>query len=580
MPGLVILLLMLILALVARLKVLQDLSEAALGCRWCITPGVLQADIPLLTALAASFLIGQCFSRRLWSFPWRLLAVAGLALYLADVWVMSQFHTRLMIADARIHLGQPDLVWRHLGTLSIAQVVLAILVIGGLTGLCLARPRHALSPRGFIASGVALLSLSLVSHLAIPAPVYVHEWALRNVLVANLDDGLTQAYSTRTRQHWLADAEDTPTRQCHPGRARKDNIVVLILESWSPYHSQAWSGLNDWTPRLDALARQGLRFRRLHAGGFNTNEGLISLLTGRDVLLPLTLPQQQRPFEWAWGLEDTLPRQIREQGYHSAFLTSGNLAYTRKGEWLEDIGFDEIGGHDHPAYDGLPRLHFDAAPDADLYERSLAYIDSQGSRPHVTVIESVSTHHPFIHPETGERSEEAVFRYMDDTTSDFIAGLEAQNVLEGGILVVISDHRAMTLVSAAEQRLLGRGAASRIPGFILTGDPDDAREVDQRFHQADLPPTLLRHVSSEHCQSGPERDMLAPEESEPRCMMHARGDRRDHVDVFCPSGEGTLRVAGDESGFIDSEGLDKSRRMELLDQLARQRILCDAEGCP
>lgn len=556
--------------LVVRIWLLQDMSEAVLNCRWCVTPSIIRADVPYLSLLAVLFAISTLRASWWWRLLWRLPAIVGVWVYAADVATMVQFGTRLMIADVRIYLVDSALAMSVLQQASVALIVSIVLLLAISVWWLLVKQRTGgrrfwigVCATGLLGGGLPWL---------LPVSGYVHQWALENVLVANRPTGVATPYSEATRQR-LASGAIRPF-YCSMQPAQRDNVVVLVLESWSPYHSKRWLGVNDWTPRLDALAGEGIWFSRLHAGGFNTNEGLVSLLTGRQILLPFVPSSQLTAFEGAWqDPHAALPYKLQTQGYHTAFLTSGDLSYTRKGEWLSHIGFNELHGHDVAAYDGLPRLHFNAVEDKMLYAHALSFIGRQQrlEAPQFVVVENVSTHHPFIHPRTQARSEEQVFRYMDETAADFIEGLKRQDFFANGLLVVVSDHRAMTIVSREEQALLGTASASRIPGFIITGERE-VGEVDLLYHQADLMSTLMAHVSEPHfCQSRPLRSLLQPDISWPDCVFHARGDQRDRVNVFCDHGSGTIVIAGDDSRFLKTTGLSEMREQHLLERLAQER---------
>ena len=563
--------LLLLLALIGRLWVLQRMSDAVLGCRWCSIPRALSADLPLLALFGAVFCFSYLIPRRWWSLPWRGLAITGVIVYLVDIFVTAQFATRLSLSDVRIYLGQPEVVWDLVGAQPWWQSLLAV---GGVIVLAFTLwPKPAFRRSPVAVSVIALLwaSTALLGWM-IPSPSYVHDWALRNVITANLDNGISSPYSVATLDR-LQEVADALPYSCRQGDATRENIVVLIVESWSTYHSSLWSGLNDWTPKLDQLARDNIHFTRFHAGGFTTNDGLTSLLTGRQITLPVTPPSQAQPFETRWNLENTLPRALAEYGYRSRFITSGNLSFTRKGDWLQSIGFNGMEGHDHASYDGIPRQHFDSVPDDVLYARARKAIREleKKPKPYFTVIETVSSHHPFIHPYTGEQEEEAVMRFVDQSAADFITDLKTDDFFVNGMLIVVSDHRAMTFVSRNETKLFGRSAASHIPAFIMTGD-STADTRDDLFHQADLPTTLLSRVAKRACASEWRRDMLAENPTSPCCILHARGDHRDRIDVFCTNGEGTVRIDGDESRFLESDGLSRTQRRALLDRIAIQRL--------
>ena len=573
LPALLIFALLLVLALGARFWVLQMLAAQTLNCRLCVVPGMLKADLPMVAVLTGIFLLSYAVRQRAWVFIWRAIAFTGLVVYLTDMVVMTQFYTRLMVSDVRVYLGEPQVVVAHLSTFGSLQLILGIFGLMALCVICLTLPQRSLSWRPLLAGLSALVGFALTAHLALPAPGYVHDWAVRNVFDVNLPSGIDRDYGSNTRKMLSQLASEPGIIKCVPGRAKRGPVVLLLLESWSPYHSKFWSGLNDWTPRLDAMAQDNIHFLRLHAGGFNTNEALVSLFTGRDFVLPMKLPHHFEAFDGAWGIADTSPRRLETEGYHTVFLTSGNLAFTQKGEWLREIGFTYVEGHDFPGYEGLPRHHFESVPDDALYERALEVIVGlrEKGTSAFTVIENVSTHHPFIHPYTGERSEEAVFRFMDETVADFIEALQRTGFFDDGLLLVTSDHRAMTMVPATEKKLLGRAAASLVPTFVMTGEVG-GHAISMPFHQADLMPTLSRHVGAEFCYEGPLRDLLEPNSTEARCVIHARGDRRNHLDVFCEKGEGTVQVAGDDSAFIEVDGLDPDLQRVLLNRIAWERI--------
>lgn len=570
-------LLLMSVALGFRFWVLQVLSAQAWNCRLCVVPEILKADLPFFATLAAFHALSAIFMQSAWQLFWRILVLAGIFIYLIDAWVLSQFTTRLMVSDAIIYLAHMGTGLSQALTFVSLQSIVAITFILVLSIFYLLSPLKKRSPLFAMCVVMAVFVLVLTVHIALPTQSHVHEWASRNVIAVNLPSGIEIAYHEETREALLQSLHADPkTIECIAGRGRTGPIVLLLLESWSTYHSGLWSGLNDWTPRLDAIAQDSLHFQRMHAGGFNTNEGLISLFTGLDFVLPMKPAHRFEAFDGAWGLSGTLPEKLEKAGFHTVFLTSGDLSFTRKGEWLKGIGFSRVEGHEYPGYDGYPRLHFRAVPDDVLYRRALDVIASlrRADVPAFIVVENVSSHHPFIHPYTGERSEEAVFRFMDAAAADFIEALRAEDFFEDGLLVVFSDHRAMTPILGDELRLFGRAAASLIPAFVVGGTevPHAPRAIDKPFHQSDLMPTLLRHVKQEFCFFAPFRDLLAPEQSGSRCVIHARGDRRDHLDVFCEEAEGTVRIAGDDSYFIDQVGLSQDQQRSLLRHIAAQRL--------
>ncbi|WP_341646897.1 sulfatase-like hydrolase/transferase [Thauera sp. SDU_THAU2] len=559
------------------LQVDKDFGGAA-GCSGCFYRSVVVNDLTYMSGVLLLLLLGFRLSRWPLALLARSLALFGLLIYAMDIVVAREFFARLRFSDVMQFGSDLGLLKKHVentglvGTkmwLGAGAAAFALLLALLWPSLRVLRGRAAL----------ALLGLALVGMVAgqlIFPGQYVHDWGVRNVLAENLNTGVSKRYRSSMVREALAAPDSL---QCSPGRGERDDVIVLMVESWSPYQSALFGGgLNDWTPELDAIARSNAWFSRMYAAGFTTNEGLMGLLVGAELVAPVKSFFHATPFETAWGVERSLPRVLGAHGYRTSFLTTGNLSFTRKGEWLRDVGFDYVEGHDHPAYDGLPRLHFDSAPDEALYRRTLAHLDELESaperQPYLLVIETVSSHHPHVHPHTGARDAESVFRYTDAQAAAFYRALQARGYFEHGSLLVISDHRAMVPVGMAERQLLGRAVLSRIPAF-WAGKGVTPGEVSLPFHQADLLDTLDRATADEFCGRHGVRDMLAPEQSQPRCLYHGRGDTRDLVDVFCPDGEGTIRLSGRKTAMESAEGLSEVRAREVVDALNRYRIRAD-----
>jgi hypothetical protein len=134
----------------------------------------------------------------------------------------------------------------------------------------------------------------------------------------------------------------------------------------------------------------------------------------------------------------------------------------------------------------------------------------------------------------------------------------------------------MMPVGKDELNLLKRAALSKIPAILIgPGAPQGA--VETLYHHTDLLDTMQRSTSNEFCGEYGIRDLLAPVETAPRCIFHGRGDSRDLVNVFCPNGEGTIKLAGDKTSMSDSKGLNQDQQQDVINWLNHYRILRDAK---
>lgn len=548
-----------------------------LECDNCLESTMFYHDSWVFSAILLLLVISFISRRFLLYIPIRIMIAASIIIYIGDIATMQEFFTRLKLGDVKIYGDRIDLIWRHVqNTGMLEEQRLSIKVMAGLAGLAIIFPPRLLIDKKWFLFLLLIPVGTMVTGLMSKRVYYVHEWAVFNVFEANLTPGVAKAYSPEYTSTLLASNKGKDEMQCVAGGKQDKNIVLLVLESWSPFQSKYWSGINDWTPKIDKLAQQNTSYHNFHSGGFTTNEGLMSMLAGVELLAPVKRFFSLYMFETAWDIENNLPKNLEKNGYSTNFMTSGNLGFSAKGRWLENLGFDSIQGHDHPDYDGMPRLHFDSVPDKALYklaQKKINELDSK-DKPYFLTIENVSTHHPYIHPETKAHDAKQVFNYMDDTVDAFYQQLVEKNFFDDGMLIIVSDHRAMVPLYKGEQKILGPQAASMIPLIVING-PTKKGRVDQLFHQSDLRPTLKKYTSEKSCDRLAQRDLFNPVESTGRCVFHARGDNRDQVNVICPSGNGTIDLYGDETKFRRASGLSEKEQGDILNQLNLYRIQGD-----
>ena len=560
-------------ALAWRLLTLESMLGSAAACQMCISKAAATADAPFwiawLMILWLSYRVPRVWPGRIL----RVIIALALLIYLLDTYVLANYTTRLYLSWVTLYASQPKVVLQHVANTHSGWVLGSMLAVSSLTVIFIwHRPRQNLA--SWWTSTTAILALAFVPFLfAGDKLYYVHAWATRNVFTANQIHGLSRPYSS----NYLERAFETlsPQSQCSQGDNRRRDVIVLILESWSAYHSPLWGGYRDWTPGLDLIAKEHTQFAKFIGGGYNTNHGLMSILAGTPVLAPLSSLFTRVSFDPAWGWPHSLPAQLGRAGYFTAFLTSGDLSFTGKGNWLRHLGFDEVEGHMHPSYRGLPRIHFNAAPDAALYRRAIQYWRAHPvGQPLALVIESVSSHNPFMHPLTRESGEEQAIRYMARTAADFQRTLTAKGFFsKGGLLIMVSDHRAMTAVSPEEFEVIGTDAAARVP-MVVIASHDTAGTVTTLTHQADIAPSIAALMTPQGCgYPGWQSLFKKSPESQQRCVFHARGDDWGLLEVVCTDGQGTVRLAGDDSHFVNVEDIQPNRQQELLHEIAVLRYM-------
>ncbi len=388
--------------------------------------------------------------------------------------------------------------------------------------------------------------------------------------------GRNRPYSPEFSRVSLQQAGQRLQCQTGSGRGTGKNVIFLILESYSHYHSERLLAESSFTPELDRLSEKAMFYENFHANGYATEGGLIAMFTNN---IPFTATQHRKGFNFGYtghfNPERSLPKTLNDNGYQTEFFTTGDLGFFGKGKWLKHIGFDYVEGSENSFYDGWERFLFDAAADEALYLRLRQRLESIAPETkYFIAIENVSTHKPFLDPVTKTESERKAFQYADRELAGFYRYLEETGFFENGLLFVIGDHRSMTPIQRLEREVYQLRAPAMTPMLIFGMD----KGTDNRaFQQVDVMPSLIDYLTDdEYCTTPYQGNFLADAKVEPECIIHAPGLDQNNVYAYCSDHEITIALDGDRTR-IANENKPYSRRDDLLGEVNYQRISISAK---
>lgn len=383
---------------------------------------------------------------------------------------------------------------------------------------------------------------------------------------SNFSDGFrAKVLSTPEPVSWVA------------GTNRRIDVLLVVVESLSAFQSQYFSGIEDWTPQLDDIARHETAMTNFHANGWTTIGGLISLLTGTVPLVPehTAFNTYGSPRLPDFSNETpSLPLALEKMGYRTEFIGGGDLDFTGKDTWLKDVGFQKLIGGDDPVYSAQKlRGPFNSVPDRVLYDVTLDELNkTQKESPRFVVVETVWTHRPFLDENGNPLSdEEPVFRLADRQLGSFYRKLVASHFLDHGLLIIVGDHRGPLPFRQVEFQRFGESAVARIPAIMATRAFPLPHVIAQDFQQRDLLASIESLVSGGAWLRPEEGTFLTNPPHPPRCILHARGDDRDLVLVTCGSQEAVVRVAGDNTRFIKGQVPDEDLILETINRTRARR---------
>lgn len=510
----------------------------------------------------------------------RFISITSVLPYVIDVFVLRYFSIRLEFNEIYKFSSEWDSARNFIAQAFPGGLLFPVLAGAGTIALIIYfifvrvvppvnRTRFALS-----LPFAAIIVLYLVGD-SIP---YVHAWTYKNVYEINARQGIAVPFSDDYIQKTLNRDENPLWDQnaCTPGLRKKPNVIILLFESLSMHHSEYFSGMPTVCGQFDRIARENTAYTNFYSNGFTTESAMISLLTGRHLFPPVA---EYKGAGWAfsfahqgfYGREGSLPAMFDDDGYFTAFITSGDLGFLDKGSWLKSLGFEHIEGAESPFYRRWPRFHFNAAPDSALYTRAMQILKPLEDRgPYMLVIETVSTHQPFINPVNGKRNEADAFTFADTMLGKFYDALKRHGYFDSGILVILGDHRAMTPIRREETEKFGRAAASRVPMVIVWNDGRPPRRIDAPAQEADFITSFQYLISDASCTGPLHGNFIVEPAVAPEFILFPRGDDRDIVDVYTGTTQAAVRITGDDTAFISGE---VPYADELIHHIAKERLL-------
>jgi phosphoglycerol transferase MdoB-like AlkP superfamily enzyme len=351
----------------------------------------------------------------------------------------------------------------------------------------------------------------------------------------------------------------TPSDTAH---FRKDNVVVIILESFSREFVGALnqSGENGsyegYTPFLDSLMRHSRSYLYGFANGRKSIDGLPSVLGS---IPSLGVPYFLSPY--SGNRINSLASLLKEEGYHTSFFhgapngSMGFNAFMNLAGVDHYFGMTEYNNDDH--FDGLWGIWDE--PFLEFYAGKLQTFP----QPFVSSFFSVSSHHPFEIPEEYESTFKGgpmpihrCIQYTDYALRRFFDRVSKMPWYKNTLFVITADHTSSN-IEHAEYRT-GWGFFS-IPIMFFKPDNSLAGISDEISQQTDIMPSVLGylHYNKPYVAFG--RDVFR-ESSIPVAFNY-----RDNTYQFF-EGEYVLVFDGTRSiglyNFVD----DKLMRTNLLSQ--------------
>ncbi len=372
--------------------------------------------------------------------------------------------------------------------------------------------------------------------------------------------------------------------------ARPLNVVLIVMESFTGRLIGHLGGTPALSPRLDAIAEQGVIFENCFATGERTIQGLEAIVCSFPPLPGVGVvrrPQAQHGFA-------TLATVLAERGYETLFVYGGQGIFDQMRGFFLENGYDrfiEEKDFEDPIFTGKW-----GACDEDLYAR----IDRECRRYHaeakpffVTGL-TISLHSPWEYPagrieerpesdpipKGFEYEELNTFLYADEAIGRYMDAARTAPYFDDTLFVFVGDHgvhlRGKGLVPVDDYRV---AAVMVAPRYL------EARRVARTISQIDIGPTIMGVLGGEYRSAFFGRDRLGGPGDDFALMIYSKkryavlnGHR---LTVISERGEPLGFARGDGSSdwlraFLSPDHGRDVRALTSLVQLAERQLM---DGC-
>ncbi len=265
------------------------------------------------------------------------------------------------------------------------------------------------------------------------------------------------------------------------------NVVLISVESLSAKFLGSFGNPAGLTPRLDALARDGLLFTQLYATGTRTVRGLEALSLGTPPIPGQAIVRRPGNEHLA-----TVGEILRRQGYETLFLYGGYGYFDNMNAYFAGNDYRVVDRTDFPkASVGFANVW--GVADEFLFDNSLVQLDKThaAGKPFMAQIMTTSNHRPFTYPDgridipsPGKR--DGGVKYTDYAIGRFIDQARKKPWFDDTLFVIVADHCAS---AAGRTKLPVPGY--HIPLILYAPALLKPGRDDRLASQIDIPPTLL-----------------------------------------------------------------------------------------
>jgi phosphoglycerol transferase MdoB-like AlkP superfamily enzyme len=287
-----------------------------------------------------------------------------------------------------------------------------------------------------------------------------------------------------------------PEKYAKPFRKpRRDNVVILILESFGSEYNGIENGGKNYTPFLDSLAAHATLYRENYANGRKSIEALPSILAGLPSLMDQPYITSTFQSNKIYGIGSI----VKEAGYKTSFFHGAENGTMGFNTFSKIAGFDQYFGlKEYPS--AKLKTDFDGQWGIldEPYLQYFAHKLTAQQQPFLSAVFTLSSHQPYPVPEKykglfpkGELPIHESIGYTDFALRKFFKTAAKQPWYKNTLFILTADHTQES-ANPDYQNELGR---FKVPLILFHPSKKLPQpKAGKITQQADIPATIADYL--------------------------------------------------------------------------------------
>ncbi len=289
---------------------------------------------------------------------------------------------------------------------------------------------------------------------------------------------------------------------------QRPDVLVIVLEGFGSCFIEGLGGdVTQVGVNITRLLPSTVCFDSCYCGSFRTDRGIVCAVSGYLGQPTTSIMRYAHKIKNLPGL----PKTLKQYGYETQALYSGDIAFFNMSEYLLTAGHDRlVSQDDFPASQRTTKW---GVPDHIAFQWLFDDIQAKQAaqrHPWYTTYLTISSHNPFDVPyhrlSSGTDIDDDnvkfnAFAYTDSCYADFIDRLRETPAWDNLLIVTVADH-------GFNWRPMNSPKFPFIPFFLTGGAVKEPRRIHTLMSQTDLPAIVLGQLGIPHDDFTFSRDVL------------------------------------------------------------------------